>query len=128
MVLPPSRTRAGRSWRGRAQDPARVDARMVEEAAVLDRDHRVGRVGRQILEPDVDAAEAAAGGEDPAVGGLEQERRLRVRLRLVGQRQGHGDVDDGGGSQEGAHEQQDQAGTEHPAEPRRRPADERPGG
>ena len=31
----------------RAQDPARVEARMVEEAAVLDRDHRVGRVGRQ---------------------------------------------------------------------------------
>ena len=56
-----------------------VDAEMAVETAVLDGDHGLRQIDRQLVDPDLIAEECAALGEDIAIGGEHDHARLALR-------------------------------------------------
>ena len=78
-----------------ARDAERVDADMVVEAPVLDRDEGLRQIGRQVDQPDRRAAGVAAIGDQRAVVGEDGDVRRPLRHReLIDRRQLAGVVGD----------------------------------
>ncbi len=79
IVLPPSRTPPyPHVAPGRTKDAAQIDAGMIVEAAILDRDHRLHEMRREIVGAASAALQHAARGENFTVGGLECHRAVAV--------------------------------------------------
>ena len=102
-----------------AGDADRIDAEMLVEAAVLDRDEGVGQMGRQLLDRDGAPAGLAAVGEQRAVGGEDRDVRRALRHReLVDRRQLRGVVGDDAGDGDHAPDAGDDRAIDEAAEDR----------
>ena len=101
-----------------ARDADRIDAEMVVEAPVLDRDEGLGQIGRQLLDVDRAAAGLAAVGEERAVGGEDGDVRRALRHReLVDRRQLRGVIGDDAGDRDDGPQAEHDAAIDEPRAP-----------